>query len=393
MKINIKQYLLITSVFAIFTEGLFFNFIIDWKLIYLIVISNYFILIKYYKLKLNKYFIFLLLVLLLHAVIINAILKIPPNYMLSQIIGMAIMGIYYYNFVSVISLNSIIKTYSKMALAVAVIGYVLYFTKFHPLSYYPDDNRFMSIFKEPAHYVVVVLPACYYYLKTRKIFLFLIMLGTIILSNSSLGYIGSALMFIVPNLTLNRIKYLLFTLPFIYIAFFYVYNEYEFLKVRVDDTIETLKAVKTGKFKEETNLSSYALLSNIYIAKENFLDHPFGSGMGSHLFMHTNVYGTTMRPPDYLKQQNLQNSNATDANSLFTRMVSELGILGLLIIVFLLYKSSVCFKHKELIFSQGIFIYFLLKLIRDGHYFAPELYLFVWLAYFEIKYFQIKKAQ
>lgn len=387
MKINVKQYLLFTSVIAIFTEGFFFHFIIDWKLIYLIILSNYFILLKYNKLKLNNYFILLLTALFVHGIITNVFIGIPPNYMFAQIIGIAIMGIYYYNFVGLYEKEEIISLYLKISLYVAVIGYVFYFLKFHPFAHHANEYRLMSIFKEPAHYVVVLLPACYYYLKTKKYFPFFIIFGTLILSNSSLGYVGCALMFIVPNLSIKRFGYFITIIPVIIGFFYYVYTQYPFLKLRIDDTYETLNSVNTGKFKEETNLSSYAILSNLYIAKENVKDHPFGSGIGSHLFIHNNIYIKETRAPEYLKKQNLESSNDTDANSMFTRIVSEMGIIGFILIIYLMFLASKSFKlnSNQIFFAQGVFIYLLLKLFRDGHYFPPEFYLFIWLLYFEIK--------
>lgn len=387
MKINIKQYLLFTSVLAIFTEGLFFNFIIDWKLIYLIILSNYVILLKYYKLKFNKYFIILLIALFVHGIITNLFIGIPPNFMLAQIIGIAIMGVYYYNFVPLYNLDEIISLYVKISFYVAIIGYIFYFLNFHPLAHIPNESRLMSIFKEPAHYAVVVMPACYYYLKTKKYFPFFIIFGTLILTNSSLGYFGCALMFIIPNLSLKRIGYFIAIIPIIIGVFYYIYTEYPFLKLRVDDTYETLNSVNTGKFKEHTNLSSYAILSNLFIAKENVIDHPFGSGIGSHLYVHSNIYSKKVRAPEYLKKQDLKGTNATDANSMFTRIVSEMGILGLILILFLMYLASKSFdlNNNQLFFAQGVFIYLLLKLFRDGHYFPPEFYLFIWLLYFGIR--------
>ena len=56
MKINIKNYLLYSSVFAIFTEAFFFNLIIDWKLLYLIILVNYFLLFRIKKIALNNIF-------------------------------------------------------------------------------------------------------------------------------------------------------------------------------------------------------------------------------------------------------------------------------------------------------------------------------------------------
>ncbi|MNQ92684.1 hypothetical protein D3C85_1081150 [compost metagenome] len=192
-------------------------------------------------------------------------------------------------------------------------------------------------------------------------------------------------MFVIPNLTLKRFGVLLGLIPIVIAVFFFVYNEFPFFKLRVDDTYNSLNVINTGKFDEDTNLSSYVLVSNLYIAKKNIADHPFGSGIGSHHYMHTKRYLKEMRPPAYLRKQKKETDNSFDANSLFTRICSEFGIIGFVLLLLIMYKSSKCYKSNELFFAQGIFIYFLLKLFRDGTYFPPEFFLFIWLFYFSYK--------
>jgi hypothetical protein len=297
--------------------------------------------------------------------------------MLAQIIGISIIGTYYYNFIPLFDKNDIITVYAKISLYVAAIGYPMYF-----LDININDGRLQSIFKEPAHFVVVVLPACYYYLKTKKYISFSIIFGTLILSNSSLGYIGCGLMFLLPNLSYRRILYFVGILPVIIGLFYYVYTEYPFFKMRIDDTYSSINAVNSGVFKEEANLSTYAILSNIFVAKNNISDHPFGSGIGSHIYMHKSRYLHRIRTPEYLVTQNLQAINSTDANSMFTRILSELGILGFVLVIYLLHFAVKSYNSNELYFAQGVVIYVLLKLFRDGHYFAPEFYFFIWLLYY-----------
>jgi len=386
LKISIKKYLLYSSIFAIFTEAFFFNFIIDWKLLYAIIIINYCLLLRLGKLKINKYFALIMSGVFVHAIIVNLIIGIPPNYMFSQIIGITIIGTYYYNFIPLFDKEDIIKVYVKMCFYAAIIGYIFYF-----LNINLNDGRLQSIFKEPAHYVIVVIPACYYFMKQKQYAFFLTLFGTLILSNSSLGYIGCALMFIMPNISLKRMVYLVCLLPIVFGSFYYIYNNYTFFKMRVEETYESLNVINTGKFKEDTNLSSYALISNLFVAKNNITEHPFGTGIGSHLYMHNKVYLKKMRPPEYLRVQHLQAINATDANSLFTRIVSEMGVLGFLLVVVLMYKASKIYSAEELIMAQGIFIYFILKLFRDGHYFPPELYFFIWYFYYSFQDYNRKK--
>ena len=383
MKISIKNYLLYSSVFAIFTEAFFFNYIIDWKLLYLIILVNYILICRIKKITFNIYFLLLLAFFFVHGILAYTVIGIPYNFMLSQILGIAVIGTYYYNFITLYDKEETISVYLKMCLWVAIIGYPMYFLGITFNT--QNDVRLCSIFKEPAHYVIVVIPACYYYFYKKKYLKFAIIFGTLILSNSSLGYIGCALMFLIPNLTLRRMGYFVGILPVVLGLFYYVYSEYPFFKLRVDDTYNSLNVINTGKFNKDTNLSSYVMISNMYIAKKNIYDHPLGSGIGSHHYMHTSRYLKEMRPPEYIVKQKKQTDNSFDANSLFTRIWSEFGIIGLILVLFAIYQSAKCFNSKELFFSQGIFIYFLLKLFRDGHYFPPELFFFIWLFYFYYK--------
>jgi O-Antigen ligase len=353
--------------------------------LYLIIIVNYILLIRIRKLTFNIYFAGLILGLFIHGVVTNSIIGIPPNFMLSQIIGIVIIGSYYYNFIPLYEKEELLTIYTKLCLCVAIIGYPMYFSGINL-----NDGRLQSVFKEPAHYVIVVLPACYYFLKSKKHLPFFVIFGTLILSNSSIGYFGCGLMFLIPNVSYKRLLHFLAILPFVFGTFYFIYSEFSFFKMRVDDTYKSLNAINSGKYKEYTNLSSYALLSNIFIAKNNILDHPFGSGIGSHVYMHKTVYIHRMKPPQYLVIQHAENTNASDADSMFVRIVSEMGILGFVLVIVLL---SLAFKvfSKDLILAQGIVIYILLKLFRDGHYFAPEFYFFIWLLYFYIKDYDEKK--
>lgn len=195
-------------------------------------------------------------------------------------------------------------------------------------------------------------------------------------------------MFVLPYLNLKKFLVFLALLPVFFFLFVQTYNNFEPFKLRVDDTYESIKSIKSGKFKEETNWSSYALISNLYVLNKNISDHPLGSGIGSHFYMYNVTYSKSMRAPQYLIDQDLDKSNAPDANSLFTRMASELGIFGIVIIIFGIYYVKYVFTSNHLLFSQGIVIYLILKLIRDGHYFPPEFYFFIWIMFFEIKRFK-----
>ena len=101
MKISLKKYLLYTSVFAIFTESFFFHFIIDWKLLYFLIFTNYILLLKIKKISINKYFALLLIGVFFHGIITNSVIGIPPNYLIAQLLGILVVSSYYYNLISI----------------------------------------------------------------------------------------------------------------------------------------------------------------------------------------------------------------------------------------------------------------------------------------------------
>lgn len=379
MKLNLNKYLLYSSVFAIFTEAFFFRFIIDLKLFYFILFINYTLLFIYKKVTINKFLIELFGFIFIYSGIAYIVIGIPPNYMFSQILGIAVSSVYFYNVLKLFSKEEIYETYAKLSLYTAIIGFPMFFLGIN--FNVNNDFRFYSYLLEPAHYAIIVLPACYYFLKKKKYFSFSVIFLTLILSESSIAYIGCALMFILPNITLKRIQYSLGVIPFVIGVFYIVYSNNEMVKTRFDDTYNSLKALNTGKFEYQTNVSTYALLSNLYVAKKNFIEHPLGSGIGSHYYMYQTHYRNMMRPPSYLITLKLDDINSQDAASLFFRLFSEFGILGILGTLFVLYFVFKSFQNKQLIIEQSISIYLLLKLFRDGHYFPPELYFFLLIFY------------
>ncbi len=386
MKISKQKYLLYSSVCAIFSESFFFHFIIDWKLFYVIIFVNFFILSTLKKITINKYVFITFIGLFIHGLVANTLIGVSYKYLIAQLIGIFIVSTYYYNFVSYIKVNKLIDFYSKTSLFVAALGFPMLFLGINS----NNGIRLQSIFNEPAHFAIVVIPACYWYLKQKKYLSFSVLFISLLMSQSSLGYIGCMLMFLLPNLTQKRVLYLLAIVPFAFAISYWVYIENINVKIRVDDTLKSYGALANGKFEETTNLSSYALMSNVFITKKNIQNHPLGSGLGSHIQMHSN-YLPYMRTPKYIKSQDFESINSADANSLFLRIVSDLGVFGILLLVLLSLYLIKPFESSEMIFTQGIVIYILLKLLRDGHYFPPELYFFVFIFYFSFKENQEQK--
>lgn len=171
MKIDLNKYLIHSSVFAVFTEAFKYRFIIDLKLFYFILFINLILLFKYKKVTLNSFLITFFTSLFIHGSIAYLWVGIPPNFMLSQILGIAVSCTYFYNVLKHFTKEEIYKLYAKYSLFAAIIGFPGYFLGVN--LNVNTDPRFSSFLTEPAHYAIVVLPACYYFLKNKTIsFLF-----------------------------------------------------------------------------------------------------------------------------------------------------------------------------------------------------------------------------
>lgn len=151
------------------------------------------------------------------------------------------------------------------------------------------------------------------------------------------------------------------------------YYTSEHFRTRVDDTVHVLKVRDV----RGVNISTYALLSNGYTSFRMLKQHPlFGVGLGAHkLAQH--LYISRIPGARYFGKYML-NSSANDANSLLLRAGSELGAVGLCLIGWFLYRFHVRGSSVQADISAACIIYFALKLLRDGHWFSPEMYFFVW---------------
>jgi hypothetical protein len=156
-----------------------------------------------------------------------------------------------------------------------------------------------------------------------------------------------------------------------------IYNNVENFRLRVSDTYSSLTTFNVT----DVNLSSYALISNFFVATKVFEESPvLGNGLGSHRLSHQK-YIKQLKGSDTFNDYITFNSE--DANSLFTRVLSDLGIAGLLIITYFIFKNYTSNEHLYII-SRAILVYFFYKLFREGHYFSPEMYFFVF-AYIFLK--------
>jgi len=237
---------------------------------------------------------------------------------------------------------------------------------------------------EPAHYCTIVLPAFFITLKDKSFprYYFIIISISIILSGSSLGFIGLGLSMILFAKRISIVKTALTSVIVVGLGLG-LYVVFPPFKLRFDDTINSAISSDLSK----ANLSTYAFLSNFYVSSQSFLSNPvMGNGIGSHVESR-NLYLQDITGIEVFEKAEMDQLNAKDAASLFSRLMSEMGLIGIVGVFYFIIRFYVPNKDDEslsqkVIISRAILLYFFAKLFREGHYFSPEMYFFVFLYVF-----------
>lgn len=363
----------------LFSEAFQIHFGFDIRLSYLIILSNLALIIAMYPaiIAINKIHLAVLGFLLATGALSIASGANTMGAFAEQFVGISLSSIYFYLFFKLfadVPIGDMFLAYCRFAYLIIIIGFIKFFiTIFVPHNFL----RFESIFTEPSHCITVIFPAIFYYLKTGTPFKKIVGLLAIILTFSSVGYLG----FMVAILVNSKInfKYILLSFVIAGLAFFIAYKNSDYFSVRVNDTVLALAQADVSK----ANLSSYALVSNMFVAFKSLAAHPFfGSGLGSHQHSH-DLYISKLAGADIFAE--FMDINAKDANSLMLRIISDLGIAGVILVLFFIIRNYARNTEMQSLVTKSIFIYFFCKLLREGHYFSPEMYFFVFLYYLNAK--------
>lgn len=247
--------------------------------------------------------------------------------------------------------------------------------------------RVNSVFSEPAYFAASIGPAffvaIYNWSVAKPLFITrkqsLIIIAAYAVTYSSVGIIGIFLVILLLLINFGFFRYAIVFIPLSVLLFNYSYENVDEFRDRYDGTVEVFG---TGNYKSyQINGSSFVLYNNYHVALENFKRNPlFGTGLGSHptafdKYSLTNLEGAV--DIDF---------NKMDANSMFLRLMSETGLYGLFIIIFLLFRCWVPQQRTtdtELwVMSNATSIIIILYLVRQGHYFLNGFPFFLWLYYY-----------
>jgi hypothetical protein len=368
-----------STLFGLFSEAARYQAGIDIKAFYLVLLFNTLAFVSLGVFAVNRYLILFYSYLAFSGLVSIATGTNTLRAFSEQFIGISFTSLYFYNFLRFerFDVRSLFVSYTRLAYWVCWLGIIMlpFQYAFHAVFRF----RAHSVLTEPSQFMMIVMPAVYYFLEAtlfhrRNRLESLVSVLAIILADSAVGYIGLllALIFLV---TKSRHKLLLLTIPLIVaLGISGLRALSENFRLRLDDTAKAATELSVANL----SASTYALTANAFVVaqvlKENSL---LGNGLGSHELSHDKYLPDVPGLSSFLADN--PNLNKKEAASLFLRIASDLGIVGLSLTAIFLWKFRLSTNDGSGTINTAILIYLILKLIRAGHYFPPEFFFFVFI--------------
>lgn len=295
------------------------------------------------------------------------VLNVPPDGFLKQIIPLIIILTVTFTVLTKSNINKVFVLYVNVTLVTAVLGIIQVILSFNGIQVLiKEPGRLDSIAYEPSHYAAILMPALVYtYINLKKYLVsFIIMLVALLLTFNLTCYIVFLAIFTFATF---HPLYVLITVPVAYYLFFSVLPTFsKNFSHRFQDTYSTItgerEVLGVNTYINTTTLSLY---SNLEVAKYSVSKNPItGSGLGGHEVMYFRRFeGTAF-------QYNFNYGvNAKSAHSLSIRILSELGLVGSILYLFMIVKNLVVVR-KGLYYaiSLSCISHFLCKTFKLGGY-------------------------
>ncbi|MGL6168632.1 MAG: hypothetical protein ACRC0Y_10125 [Fusobacteriaceae bacterium] len=307
------------------------NLRIDYKILAIIIVIS---LISVLKASLNYY---------------------PLGRTFEQIILLSVMFLGYSHLFKRIGIKKIVNIYLNISYYISLLGLfqflIFFFLRIdiipHPITssihgavqIFPGIIRTRSIGFEPGVMAQILVPAmCLsmsnFYKTSSKIRRkkYLVIILMFILTFSSGAYIAIPFYFIIKEI--KRIKPLKIIKSVFIILILGVLTKNIWYS-KFNETLVGLSGLKTGIFRD-LNASSFSTLTNLYVALNN-KNLFFGTGLGTHPYS----YFENFKDRPYIPVYHFYGLNAPEAYSVFTRSLSEIGLVFvILFVVGLVYKFN-----------------------------------------------------
>lgn len=313
------------------------------------------------------------------------------------------------------NIKYIFKKYSRIAFWISCYGIIeefMHLAGIHLISDYPGSfglYRITGFSGEPYNLALALYPATLFrlsglissyrslnYLNTRNIVETVIVFTAFFLTFSTTGYTGLFLGFLVISLQtglldVSKPKFFL-VVPFfilVYLLFNFIFTTNDSFKRKIDEGLWFLQEEQSVSIKDynKFNSSSFVLISNYRIATEGFTENPnFGVGLGNYQNLYQEKFNKLFGL-DF--ETRYGKSNYNDANSMFLRLIAETGIWGTAIFfIFIFYflikrmKTNTINEFYLIVINHGIFVLFLIRLLRCGNYISDGFFFFLLMFYF-----------
>jgi hypothetical protein len=375
--LSVERYILFSTIYGIFSGFLALHVGATVFLFQLVMLTNLLLIWAFRPtIVVPKWLIWLFIYLLASGIFGTARGTDSLGQVFKQLSAIALGAFYFANFFHGEGnrVNRAWTTYVRAAYLFTLVGILIW--PIHCLLNH-DLMRLQGLATEPAAFCAVTTPALYWYANRwlhfgtcRKETLWMA-LG-IALSGSSTGYFGVA----IGLLLLFGRRFTGVVVAIVLVATF-VGGLYLFspaVRLRVDDTFGSLANSDVS----EANLSTYALISNMFITGQVLGEHPvLGNGLGSHVLSSAR-YLQYVPGEDLVEEAGwMAGYNAQDAASLTLRSLSELGLMGFLGILWFILHFRVKGDSGHAAISGAILTCFVQKLLRGGGYSNPEQFFFV----------------
>lgn len=378
--IALEGYLIYSTILSVFLMVFLMRKGVDIFLGYPIVLLNTVILLAQDRLLIHRYHAAVILSLALLSFVASAGSATPGLAIISQVVGILFFSVYFFSMLtnSGLSVPRWVQIYCHFAVGIVIIGFAMFIARHLHLMPMGREARLRSIYPEPSLFVYATLPAfgiyANAYLRDRKykpeLYLFVL---AYILADSSLGFLGMLLVAFFAFLhRLSRLQMIGFCLTSLgaLTGLFFISSNF---RLRVVDTVLGLVQMNFS----QVNASSFAFLSNGYVAVQTFLTHPLiGVGLGGYQYVYTKYIPYLSVD---LKDPELISLNMFDASSLFFRTAAELGLLGLVALIGFLVICSRVKGDQHIDIRNALMPYFLVRMSRYGAWFSLELYFFMGL--------------
>lgn len=326
--------------------------------------------------------------------------------LLKQITGILLTGVAYYLLLKInnYKIEALFQIYLRIALCVAALGifqelsFLIHFEKGYDYGWILNKwysspatggmLRVNSVFMEPSHFAITMAPAMFIavsHLFRRKspylksIWSSLVIITSYLLTFSAIAYLAIMISCLL-SIKIRKSKYLYLLTIFVLFFGFASYRLVPEIRMRIDSAVGIALGSKNLA---TSHLSVYVVASNAFVAYQSLLNNIlFGHGLGSHPVSYDKFIVYDIDGGFWPK--NYAPANKTDAGSLLLRLLSETGFFGTIAVLYFIFKFrlKMSAETNNALISNGIFVLFILQLLKQGHYFYNGLFFFVWAYYF-----------